>query len=154
MTSPNAVQSIDAAQVTTAAKRFMRSNKAVEEYEDSSEDPEDEERGINANVLDDVIVKAGKETTTNAALKKLVTSEVLKNAVADKQITLLKQLYVGKVSLKRSAKVLNYNRNSNLAQEYAKYSSRTVGSGISTSQGEEPYSPHHRLVFEANIFFY
>ncbi|KAL3660566.1 hypothetical protein V7S43_014321 [Phytophthora oleae] len=89
-------QSIDTAHV--AAKRFLRSNK----YELLDKE---EERGI------DVIVKAGKTKMSNAALKELVTPNVLNNALADKNMRLFKELYAGKVSLGRLTKALKNNPN-------------------------------------------
>ncbi|KAG1696013.1 hypothetical protein DVH05_018999 [Phytophthora capsici] len=92
-------QSIETANI--APKRFLRTNK----YELD----EQEERGIGA--LDDVIVKAGKTKMSNAELKKLVTPKVLENALSDRNMKLFKDLYAGKVSLKRFAKVMKNNPN-------------------------------------------
>ncbi|KAE8980757.1 hypothetical protein PR001_g23626 [Phytophthora rubi] len=127
VTSYDAVEPLDAAQVNAPAKRSLRSHRDELEEEDSDEYPQDEDRMMK---IDGMVTKANAETITGllayakrvesegGLVKGLMTPDILKYARNDREFTLFKKMYDGDVSLSTFAKMMNYNPNSNLAHNF------------------------------------
>ncbi|KAE8893395.1 hypothetical protein PF003_g22514 [Phytophthora fragariae] len=130
VTSYDAVEPLDAAQVNAPAKRSLRSHRDEQEEEDSDEDPQDEDRMMNIGMVDDMVTKANAKTITDllasakrveregGSVKGLMTPDMLKYARNDREFTLFKKMYDGDVSLSTFAKMMKYNPNSNLAHNF------------------------------------
>ncbi|EGZ19114.1 hypothetical protein PHYSODRAFT_297781 [Phytophthora sojae] len=75
---------------------------------DETEDLEDEEGAANVNLIDDFVVNARKTTLSMTKLEKLVTPKV---ALKDPKQRLIRELYEGKVAVRKFAQVLKANPN-------------------------------------------
>jgi len=123
MGTADVIQLMDA-EVAAIAKRSLRTSDYDENEEEEEEDDSDdddtteEERGINVGALDNVVGKAAQTKVADDVLKKLVSTDALKNALKDPKQTLFKNLYEGNVSPKKFAQFIRYDLSSNMGHQF------------------------------------